>query len=234
MRRIPAGAAFLASSRRVLAIAAAAVAPWLAAGCLPPYVIPDALDRQVDRTVDFAQLRLDPERFKGSVVALGGTVLNARDLREGTEIELLQAPLDDADRPMSVPVSGGRFLLLDPERSDPAVLAGHTVTLVGEVLGTKDLGTEDHPDLLPYLRSRFLHVWLNTGEYAYEPPYTDPTGAYPSYPYFDVDPYPFWSTPSWYYVPPPVAAPRQQAPQRPEPPPGSTHSPAGEGGNPRF
>jgi len=224
--------------RRFLATVAIVIVSWSGGGCIPPYVVPEPLGRQVDRTVSFSQLKQEADRHKGASVALGGAVLSARLLQEGTQIEVLQLPLDAADRPASpFEYSEGRFLLIDPARRDPAVLLNRRITVVGEVIGTKVQTVDDVEYVFPYLSVRFIHVW------GFSPDYT-PNANYPYYtPYYYPYSYPFYPSlhldlsPVWYDAPhhaPPPSAPMRRfespAGGNPSPPPPRPPSPGPGGG----
>ena len=43
----------------------------------------------------FAQIKATPESFRGQSLILGGQVLAARRMKDGTRIEVLQLPLND-------------------------------------------------------------------------------------------------------------------------------------------
>jgi outer membrane lipoprotein len=220
--------------RRFLATISIAVVSWLGGGCMPRYVVPEQLDRQVDRTVSFSQLKQDVERHKGASLVLGGVVLNARLLREGTQIEVLQLPLDAADRPAGpLEYSEGRFLLTDPARRDPAVLLNRRVTVVGEVIGTKVQTVDESEYAFPYLSARFIHVWARASGYPYDMqyPYYYPDYYPYSYPSLSLELYPFWYGPLWYdaphavppphrFEPPPASRPPPSPPRPPSPSPG--------------
>lgn len=224
---------------RFLAAAPVAAVVLSAAGCFPQYVVPEQLDRQVDRQLTFSLLRADAERYKGSTVVLGGAVLGAKLIPEGTEIEVLELPLDYADRPSGpAEASEGRFLVVDPNRRDPAVLLNRRITVVGEVLGAGVRTVDEAEYVYPLLSSRFIHTWGSGYGYGYEGsypsyypyPYAYPyfpsypyayTYPYSFYPYFSLDLYPSWYGPSWYSYPhgydhePPASSRR-----RFDPPPG--------------
>lgn len=175
-----------------------------AAGCFPGYVVPEPIYGQVNRGVSFAQLKLDAERYRGTNVLLGGEVLDAKILPEGTQIEVLQLPLDAFDRPSGAyDSSEGRFLLVDPERRDPVVLQRRLITVVGEVLGARVLKVDEAEYQYPYLSVRFLHVWRGAGDYPRGStyPYAYPD-AYPySYPYPYPYYYPYAPYYNWYWDP---------------------------------
>ena len=195
---------------RRLRRAAAGILLVSAAGCVTPYAVPEPLYRQVEHGVSLSQLRQGAEQYQGASVMLGGAVLGAKILPEGTEIEVLQLPLDDSDRPTGASeLSEGRFLVIDPERRDPAVLQNRLITVVGEVAGTKVRKLDEVEYSYPLLSARFIHIWRGAGGYSpggagyqyyypnyypYAYPYSYPYGPY--YPYY-YDPF-YWSG-SFYY-----------------------------------
>jgi outer membrane lipoprotein len=84
-------------------------------------------------------LLASPESYKGRVLVLGGEELKTKRLRDSTQIELLQLPLEDGEAPsLDRQHSQGQFLALQQEFLDPAtVVEGTRVTIVGEVSGAK-------------------------------------------------------------------------------------------------
>lgn len=108
----------------------------VAAGCATP-VIPESLEPQVDKAVTFNQIVESPDSYRGKVVVVGGEILKAKALKGGTQLEVLQLPLDSDQEPVTDRMeSKGRFLALQKEFLDPATIAeGTRVTIVGEVTG---------------------------------------------------------------------------------------------------
>jgi outer membrane lipoprotein len=114
----------------------------------------------VDRTVSFRDLLASPESYKGRVLVIGGEVLNAKRLRDGTQIELLQLPLEEEKPSLDRQQSQGRFLALQQEFLDPATMVeGTRVTIVGEVSGAKTDRLDDVEYRYPTLIVKHLHVW---------------------------------------------------------------------------
>ncbi|MBI3597769.1 MAG: Slp family lipoprotein [Nitrospirae bacterium] len=188
---------------------------WLATslligGCMSYYAIPEPLDKEIDRSVTFTDLKQDPDAHKGKVLALGGVVLRAKNLKEGTQIEVLQLPLDRSDQPdFPLEASQGRFLVLDPEHHDPAVLKNRRITVVGEVIGKKIDTIDEFEYTFPYVSARLIHIWSERRGYEY-PPY-----FYYPYPYYYYYPDPFlYGYPYWYYGPPIVVPPTTPPPGR--------------------
>ena len=117
-------------------------------------LIPADLMAKVDETVSFTDLRSTPSSYVGRTVMLSGLVLNARLLKGGTEIEILQLPTETGPTPSDQRTrSEGRFLAVhSKEFLDPAIIERDSpLTVVGEVKGTTtkplDEGLYDYPVL---------------------------------------------------------------------------------------
>ena len=212
--------------RAIISLAAGCLL-WLG-GCAGYYVIPDSMADEVDRSVSFISLQADTEAHLGDLIPLGGLVLNARNLKEGTELEVLELPLDRYDRPIGrLTDSGGRFLVLHPGYLETAVLEKRRlITVVGVVSGTKKRMIDEMEYNYPYLKASFIHIWPEPREYAGYPYY-----AYPYYPY------PYW--PRYYpwrpygynpWGPPVILVPKDRPnPKRRFDPGGSSTPPAPKG-----
>ena len=133
----------------------------LLAGCSSQRVVPESMEPFVDRTVTFRDLLASPESYRGRVLVLGGEVLKAKRLQDGTQIELLQLPLQDGEEPsLDRQQSQGRLLALQQEFLDPAtVVEGTRVTIVGEVSGGKIDRLDDVEYRYPTLIVKHLHIW---------------------------------------------------------------------------
>lgn len=109
-----------------------------ASGCAP--IISKELRKQVVREITFKQIIRDPEAYRGRVVLWGGVIIGARNLKEGTLIEILQKPVDTSGRPKDVDDSDGRFLALYDGYLDVAIYSrGREVTVAGEIKGKRAL-----------------------------------------------------------------------------------------------
>jgi outer membrane lipoprotein len=154
---------------------------------------------QVDRSIDFPEVRADPEKYQGRVLLLGGLVLNAKRFQNETELEVLQVRLNKALAPVPDRAqSQGRFLAIRREFLDPATLrSGTPVTVVGQVIGATVRSVDETPYTYPILEIKQLTVWESGGGpygYRYAPyyggyyggywdPFGGPYGPYYPYPY---------------------------------------------------
>jgi outer membrane lipoprotein len=133
----------------------------LVTACASQRVVPELLEPLVDRTVGFREILSAPESYQGKVVVLGGVVLKAKRLKAGTQIELLQLPLDTRERPiLDRQQSLGRFLAIQQEFLDPAtIVEGTAMTIVGEVSGAKTDYLDDVEYQYPVVIMKHLHPW---------------------------------------------------------------------------
>jgi outer membrane lipoprotein len=133
----------------------------LIAACSSQRVIPEALEPLVDRAVTFREVVAAPDSYQGKIVVFGGEVLKAKRLKEGTQIELLQLPLDKGERPiLDRQQSQGRFLAIQQEFLDPAtIVVGTKMTIVGELSKAKVEHLDDVEYRYPVLIVKHLHAW---------------------------------------------------------------------------
>ena len=144
----------------------------LLTGCSSQRVIPESLEPLVDRAVGFREIVTAPESYQGKMVVLGGEVLKAKRLKEGTQIELLQLPLNKDERPiLDRQQSQGRFLALQKEFLDPAtIVEGSKMTIVGEVTGAKTDSLDDVEYRYPVVIVKHLHTWpAQSQDYVIQP-----------------------------------------------------------------
>jgi outer membrane lipoprotein len=101
------------------------------AGCTT--VVPAPLRDEVNRGVSGGALIAAPDQFRGETILVGGEILSVRDAEPGSELEILERPLE-MEMPMFTDQSAGRFLVRHREPLNPAVFTtGRRVTVVGTV-----------------------------------------------------------------------------------------------------
>jgi len=154
---------------------------FIAAGCAP--VISKELRTQVIKDVSFGEIIQDPETYQGKTVIWGGIVISAKNLKEGTLIEVLQKPTDMELKPKDVDRSGGRFLALYDGYLDAAIYnQGRKVTVVGEIKGKRVLPLDEIEYTYPLISIKEIHLW---------PPKSKD----------QLYPYPYWHHRWWRYYP---------------------------------
>jgi len=124
-------------------------------------VIPEALESRVDKQLSFAQILQNPDSYNGKWVLLGGEVLHAQSVEDGTRFEILQLPLNEWEQPRQQrSLSEGRFIAINKMFLDPATFPPHTrVTLVGEMTGSQLASLDEADYRYPTLTIHHIHAW---------------------------------------------------------------------------
>ena len=161
-------------------------------GCAGTQLVPSDMEGRIARDITFQNLKAEPAAFQGRWVVLGGKALNSKRFKDETQIEILELPLDQTDRPIpTLTRSRGRFLAVQQEFLDPATVPpGTLVSLVGEVSGERTMPLDEMTYKYPVVRIETLKLWPEPTLYAYPSPYPYP------YPYWSRR-YPFWHDPFW-------------------------------------
>jgi outer membrane lipoprotein len=165
---------------RVSLLVAAAL---LVTGCAAsPF--PEALTRSVNRSLSVAQIRADPQAYRGTRVILGGEILATAPKAGETEIEVLSRGLDSGDAPERSDSSSGRFLVRMAGFLDPAVYArGRRVTVLGTVAGVEERPVGELPYVYPVIAAERIKLWPKEGAWVggeYPPvPLDTPVLPYP-------------------------------------------------------
>lgn len=157
-------------------------------------VLSDEARRLVDPTVTFAGLKANPEAYLGKFVMLGGVIVDTKNSREGSQIEIMEVKLDDNGVPGDTFRSEGRFMATSGQFLDAVIFKpGRLVTLVGEIKGKKVQPLDEVNYHYPVVAIKEIHVWKSQ---EYDSGYPYPTPA----PYYYYDPYwyGFWPGPYWY------------------------------------
>ena len=126
-----------------------------------PVRIPETLESRIDKNLTFTDVLASPESYSGRLILLGGEILKAKRLKEGTQVELLQLPLNKDQEPtMDLTQSQGRVMVLHQESLDPATLTpGMLVTFVGEVSGAIIEKMDEVDYRYPTLTVKHWYVW---------------------------------------------------------------------------
>ena len=143
----------------------------------------------------FSHIKAAPESFKGQTLVLGGQVLSARRLKDGTRIEVLQLPLNESQQPtLDLMKSEGRFVAIQRDFLDPATLPqGTFLTVTGELTGSVTLPLDETNYTYPVVDIKSFHTWIPSqdgNQYRFRPypyygpighPYWGPYGRFPYY-----------------------------------------------------
>ncbi len=154
-----------------------------------PVISPQLMDR-VDRNLTYSFLASQPDEFKGKIVLLGGTIVQAVPRPKETEIEVVQKQVSSSGEPYLTDKSEGRYLVIVDRFLDPAIYrSGRDITVAGEVQGSvlRRLGEIDYR--YPAIAALEIYLWkepFSPQAYPYPYPFGYPYRRgrlYPGYPY---------------------------------------------------
>lgn len=176
----------------VLLLAALVLAALVLSGCagVQPQPVPERITRPPTGDLQLAEVRGAPERFLGSPVRWGGTVIEVeRDAAGNARVQVLERRLDGEGRPIPGSASDGRFLILAAPDVDPDLYPrGAELTVAGTVREQQSVRIGDRSVAVPRVQVEVFQRWEPVWQAS---PYDDP--YYYPYPY----PYP-WYGPPWY------------------------------------
>ena len=158
--------------------------------CAP--AISKKVRKEAGEPVPFKTLLKHSDNYKGRVVIVGGYILDTVNEPDGSQITVLQAPLDSQNRPKSSDLSEGRFMVSSSEFLDPMVYSKERrITVGGKVIGSQERKLGNLTYVYPVIEAMEIHLWSKEGKYIGPYPYYDPW-YYPWYrpPYRYR--YPYW------------------------------------------
>jgi outer membrane lipoprotein len=130
----------------------------LAVGCAQPF--PSDLLAKVEKNVSYQEFQDEPEKYDGKLLMFGGEIIETKTLEDGAWIIVLQKPLDGGGQPNWTAESGGRFLIMTKSYLDiGAFRRGRSITVIGEVDGSKALPLRGTDYWYPLLVAKQLHLW---------------------------------------------------------------------------
>ncbi len=110
--------------------------------------------------ISFSEILRSPERYRGRVVRLGGVILDVVNKEEGGILEVLEQPLNWRGRPKLGDQSGGRFIVALGEFLDEEIYRSkRPVTVIGEIVGTKEAPIGETTYSYPLLSGREIRLW---------------------------------------------------------------------------
>ncbi|HSR13944.1 MAG TPA: Slp family lipoprotein [Thermodesulfobacteriota bacterium] len=124
------------------------------------YPISKQFREEARKDATFPAVFQNPSAYSGSVVIWGGEIIEVTNTREGTEMIMLETPLNYTEEPRGPRYSQGRFIARTNEFLDPSVYkAGRKVTLAGQVVGeeTRRVGQADYR--YPVIRMLQVVLW---------------------------------------------------------------------------
>ncbi len=112
-----------------------------------------------------SDVQMRPAAFVNRPVRWGGTIVSARSMENGTEVEILAKVIRSDGRPEPGDVTLGRFLVKSGAFLDPAVYsADREVTVYGVLQNITVRNIGAHPYSYPVVQATQLHLWTDPRE----------------------------------------------------------------------
>lgn len=121
---------------------------------------PDFDITQVDQSLTPKSVISEAEINRGKTVLWGGTILDTRNLKDATNIEVLAYPLDTSQRPLLESKPLGRFIIVHQGYLEPASYAqGRVLTVLGKVSGSRSGNVGESTYIFAVISSEQLYLW---------------------------------------------------------------------------
>lgn len=155
--------------------------------------MPAVLKNAPAMDVQLEEVLGDPDRFRGTPVRWGGSIIDVENEENATEIHVLYYPLDSSGRPRVDKNTQGRFIVRSQNFLDPAIYEKNSkITVTGTIKGTVERAVGRKALALPLVEIGNIYIWPETD---YQDVYYGPYMGY--YPYYY---YPY-SRFGYYYYP---------------------------------
>lgn len=154
------------------------------------HVISKEVRKQAIREVSFSKILENPTAYENNVFIFGGIISGTKNSERGTEIKIVQSPLDRYGYFIDRDFSEGRFIALTSKMLDPLIYKeGRTITLAGRLIGTRTGMLGDLEYAYPLIDVLELYLWKEERyywpDYYYDPYYYSPYYIpYPSFWYY--------------------------------------------------
>lgn len=172
----------------------------LAVACTP-YPIAKQYRKEAARDLTVPIVQAHPGSYDGRVVIWGGSIIDIVNDSSGSELAILETPLDQDGYPLPDSYTRGRFKAYVAGFMDPLIFKkGIRVTLAGKITGIEKEQLSQVLYAYPKLEILQLRYWQN-GPYYYSPwyggPYYYPWYEWYGWPYYHgVDFY--FGSPGWH------------------------------------
>lgn len=148
------------------------IAAFLLGACAS--TVPEAIRTEAAGNVQIAQVREQPQQFRGALVRWGGNIVSTRNERDQTLLEVVGRKLDGEGRPLEEDRSLGRFLVKADGFLDPAIYKpDREVTVRGRVEEVVAQSIGEFRYAYPVVKAEEVYLWKPRPPPRY-PYYQDP------------------------------------------------------------
>jgi len=102
----------------------------------------------------------EPVDSRGKTALWGGAILDTRNLKDSTRIEVLAYPLDSSQRPILSSKPLGRFFIHHQGYLEPATYSqGGLISVIGSVSESQSGNVGESAYTYPVINAQQLHLW---------------------------------------------------------------------------
>lgn len=121
---------------------------------------PEFKTTEVDKTLTPQSVISEPNSSQGKIALWGGTILDIRNLKNNTRIEVLAYPLDSSYRPLIDNKPLGRFIILHAGYLEPTTYAqGELLSVMGNISESQKGKIGETLYTYPVIKAQQLHLW---------------------------------------------------------------------------
>ena len=121
---------------------------------------PNFTTTEVDKSLTPKSVVAEPVISHGKIALWGGTILDTRNLKNSTQIEVLAYPLNSSQRPLLENKPLGRFIILHSDYLEPAnYTQGRLLTVLGSISDSQNGKIGEVQYTYPVIITQQLHLW---------------------------------------------------------------------------
>jgi len=137
------------------------------------------------KDVPFSKIQETPESYMDRIFVLGGFIAKTVNTKQGSEIEIVQNPIDSFGSVIERDLSEGRFIVTTTKHLDRLIyIKGRSITMAGKLIGNRKSMLDESEYNYPVFELKEIYLWKEEK----------------LYPYYNYDPY-YWYGPYYPFSP---------------------------------
>jgi outer membrane lipoprotein len=155
------------------------------------HVISKEYAEVAEKNIPFHELLKNTDAYLNKMFIFGGIIAETKITATGSEIEVVQTPLDRLGGITDRDVSEGRFIITTKKYLDPLIYrSGREITIAGILTGSRKKVIGEAEYISPVFDAKQIYLWREERYYPY-PYWNDPFFYPPMY----SPAYPLWYRP---------------------------------------
>jgi outer membrane lipoprotein len=152
------------------------------------HVISKEYTEVAEKNIPFEELQKNTNAYLNKMFIFGGIIAETKITGTGSEIEVVQTPLNRMGGITDRDVSEGRFIIITTKYLDPLIYrSGREVTIAGILTGSRKILIGESEYISPVFDAKEIYLWRAERYYPYpywHDPFFYPPTYYPTYPFW--------------------------------------------------